>query len=250
LGKRAVDAAPGSSNAHFQYAVALRTRMQQVSKMRAMMSLGDYKRELERAIELDPRNTDAREEQIGFYSEAPGIAGGSVERARELAQQLQQIDRHRGMYMLARVERQAGQPERALELYRALLAERAEDPIVRSTLANLLLDLERWNEADEQFARLASSNDPRMALPAVYQRARTRIVGRYEPEAAVAFLKDYLARAAADSVPPPSAAWWRLGNAYELLGQTPDARQAYEEALRLNPDDKQAKDSLAALPKG
>jgi predicted Zn-dependent protease len=152
--------------------------------------------------------------------------------------------------MLARVERQAGEPERAVAIYRELLAEQPEDPAVRTLLATTLLDLKKWPEADEQFAVVAASSDVRWALPAVYQRARTRVVGRYEPEQAVAFLEDYVKRAPADAVPPPAAAWWRMGNAYEQLGRTGDARRAYQEALSLNPDDRQAKEALAALPKG
>ena len=62
------------SDAHLQYARALRTRLQNISKVKAMFSLKTYKRALNTALELAPDNLDAREEQIGFLVNAPGFA--------------------------------------------------------------------------------------------------------------------------------------------------------------------------------
>jgi hypothetical protein len=55
-GKQPIELLPDGSEAHFEYAVALRHKMIQVTKSKAMFVIGDYKAELRRAIELDPKN--------------------------------------------------------------------------------------------------------------------------------------------------------------------------------------------------
>ena len=45
-GNEAVEALPDSADAHFQYAVALRIKMSEVSKIKAMFALKPYKKDL------------------------------------------------------------------------------------------------------------------------------------------------------------------------------------------------------------
>lgn len=93
--------------------------------------------------------------------------------------------------------------------------------------------------------RLSSGDKPHIA--SLYTSARLRIVSKTEPEKAIAALDRYIALAGAEAQPPISAAWWRKGNAYELLGKIRDARRCYEQALKLNPNEESAKQALAAL---
>jgi predicted Zn-dependent protease len=58
--------------------------------------------ELERAVELDPNQIDARAGLVMFYSMAPGMMGGSVEKAREHAREITKRNAMRGA--LARAE--------------------------------------------------------------------------------------------------------------------------------------------------
>ena len=95
------------------------------------------------------------------------------------------------------------------------------------------------------FDQLAGSKSAH--LPSLYAGARLRIISKTEPEKAVQALAQYIATASADTTPSLSAAWWRKGNAYELLGKVNEARQCYEQALKLNPDEHEAAKSLAAL---
>ena len=60
-------------------------------------------------------------------------------------------------------------------------------------------------------------------------------------------LTRYIELAAADAQPSRAAAWWRKGNAYELMGKTAEARKSYEASLRLDPDDEQVRKSLEQL---
>lgn len=93
--------------------------------------------------------------------------------------------------------------------------------------------------------RLAGGEQPH--LPALYAGAKLRIGGKVELEQAVTALTRYIELAAADAQPSRAAAWWRKGNAYELIGKTAEARKSYEASLRLDPDDEQVRKSLQQL---
>ena len=107
-GKQAIKASPDSSNAHYQYALALRNKMQTVSGMRSIFTVGSYRRAVVKAVVLDDRNIDAPLEQIEFLLNAPGFVGGSKQSARERAVELKDIDWRAGMFGMARVEAEAG----------------------------------------------------------------------------------------------------------------------------------------------
>jgi len=103
-GKRAVKLSPDNADAHLQYAVALRTKMSKVSKVKAMFSIGTYKKELRTALELDPDDPESRNEEIGFLVTAPGFAGGDVDLAWQRALELEKLDWRGGLRWQAEIQ--------------------------------------------------------------------------------------------------------------------------------------------------
>jgi len=248
-GEEAVELLPESSEAHLQYAVALRIKMSNVGKMKAMFTVGTYKKELQRAIDLDPGNVDALTEEVGYLGNAPGIAGGDLDKAREKAQELRKYDERAAAQMLAQIEMKDGHPDKAIQALEELVEATPDDWLSRFQLAMMLQGEERYQDADLQFAAVADGDDRRLSLGALYQQARTRVLGKYDQEKAVELLKEYAKLPAADltGLPSASSAHWRMGNAYEQLNRKPDARAAYQTALRLDPENKEAKKALKNL---
>jgi CubicO group peptidase (beta-lactamase class C family) len=93
--------------------------------------------------------------------------------------------------------------------------------------------------------RLASAEQPH--LPSLYAGAKLRIGGKAELEQALTALTRYIELAGTDAQPSRAAAWWRKGNAHELMGRLAEARTSYEQSLRLDPDDKAVQQSLEKL---
>ena len=93
--------------------------------------------------------------------------------------------------------------------------------------------------------RLARAEQPH--LPSLYAGAKLRIGGKVEVEQAVTALTRYIELAGTDAQPSRAAAWWRKGNAYELMGKIAEAKKSYEESLRLDPDDEDVKQALENL---
>jgi tetratricopeptide (TPR) repeat protein len=249
-GKQAVKVSPDSADAHFQYAVALRTKMSKVSKVKAMFSLGTYKKELKKALELDPDDTEARNEEIGFLVTAPGVAGGDVDQAWQRALELEKLDWRDGLRWQAVIQFKKENIEGSLATSRKLLEKDPTNSGARFQLAYRYQSLERYEEADREFAILQTDEAEQIAMNALYQRARTRVLGRYEQEQAVEFLQQYIdamPRQAA-GLPGMESAYWRMGNAYEQLGRADDARRAYEKSLQIEETD-EARDSLKSLGK-
>ncbi len=74
----------------------------------------------ERAVELDPKNWEARSDLADFYIEAPGVVGGGKDKARAQADALMAFNASIGHWVLARIaakEKNAAVAEREYHAY-------------------------------------------------------------------------------------------------------------------------------------
>jgi tetratricopeptide (TPR) repeat protein len=251
-GKQAIEAAPDSAEAHLEYARALRIKMQNINKMKAMFVLGSYKSALRRSLELDPSNVEARMEEIGFLTNAPGVAGGDLDKAEKRIDELVSLDRRQAMFMRAALRSKQKDTEGAIATYREMVELDENDADARQALAFSLQASGNYREADQHFGHLLENDDVLRSMMARYQLARSRILGEYEPERAVEYLLGYIDELVEplESLPTVSHAYWRLGLAYRQLDRTGEARQALERAVALDSENEQAKDALKALNRG
>ena len=249
FGEQAVKALPESSTAHSNYAIALRLKMLNVSKVKALFILKTYRKLFTRAIELDPANVDARTEQISYLLGAPGVVGGDKDEARRLTKELEKYDWKLARRMAAAIELADDRPEMAVTIYEEIVEKHPQDMESRLSLGFFLQQQERYREADEHFILVSQGDDPGLSLAARYQRARSRVVGRYEQEKAVKLLQAYIADVdeSISGIPPKSAAYWRMGLALEQLARSEEARAAYKRALELDPDSDEARKAIKAL---
>jgi tetratricopeptide (TPR) repeat protein len=248
-GKRAAKLLSSRSEAHYEYAVALRTKMSSVSKVKAMFALGTYKDELKRAIELDPTNTDAISERIGFLTNAPGIAGGDLDEAERENRTLEKIDWLLAKQMQVEIELAREDLPAAIRVYEEILEKHPDQTGTQLSLGILLQRNGQYQDADLLYSQLTEHEDRQVALIALYQRGRTRILGEFELEEAITMLESFIKELGQGSsqLPTESNALWRIGNAYEKLGNIARARSTYEKALTLEPDAEYVKDSLKTL---
>lgn len=249
-GKQAVKLSPESADAHLQYAIALRIKMMNGSKVKAVFSLGTYKKEVKRALELAPSDPAPRQEELGYLVNAPGVMGGDLDRAWERAQELEKISWREGLSWQAEVQFKRKDDEGGMATLRKVLEKDPASNGARFQLAFRYQALERFTEADAQFEILQSDEAENISMNALYQRARTRVLGRYEQERAVEFLQAYLEKLPpkAEGMVGKESVYWRMGNAYEQLGRTDEARGAYERSLQIK-ETKVARDSLKSLRK-
>ena len=208
------------------------------------------KRAFGRAAQLEPRNPQYLEGFGRYLSAAPGIVGGDKDSARSLGEYLLSVDPRRGTFLLVGLLRRGndrdkargdslidvfaahptggreglvrlglhflrGRPERALPVGERLVAENAADPLGRLVLGGALVALRREPEAAARHLRWALDHPPSVVTDG----------------------RQYW---------PPSI-WFRLGQAYLQMDRPDSARAAMQEALRLEPGFRPAKQALDSL---
>lgn len=201
----------------------------------------------EKAVALDPRSVDAREDLVTYYLQAPSIMGGSKEKARGQAAELAKLDAVRGHIARGRIL--AGDKDFAAaetEFAQALAADPAS---FRGAVAlgNFYVTQKRWADARALWQRRLDSNAG--DTMARYQLARVASDSGTDLEKGVEHLEAYLAVPAQPGHPTWADAHWRLGLLYEKLGRADDAKAEMREALRLVPGHLQARKDLERFQK-
>jgi tetratricopeptide (TPR) repeat protein len=172
---------------------------------------GKCKREYLKAVELDGKNVEARQSLLNFYLQAPGFAGGSIEKAAAQAEETKKFDPPRGRQMFASV----------------YLAE------------------EKYDLAFAEFDEVLK--DKPDDYTSLYQVGRlAAMTGRFL-DRGLTSLRRCLAMPAPEGEPGHAAAHWRIGNILEKQGDKPGARAAYEAALKVDPQFPQAIEALRKL---
>jgi Tfp pilus assembly protein PilF len=90
--EKAVAQAPKSAEAHYVLGSAYGARVQAGGMMAAAQYASQLKEEFEKAVALDPKHVDAHYGLVQLYTEAPGIMGGSYEKAFDQAKEIKAID--------------------------------------------------------------------------------------------------------------------------------------------------------------
>jgi tetratricopeptide (TPR) repeat protein len=166
---------------------------------------------LEKAVELNPDSLDARNGLISFYRQAPGFLGGGMPKAYVQAEEIRKRDPIRGALILG-------------QLY---ASERRFDEAFTVALEHVQLQPESYL-AHYTMGRLAAESGQRL-------------------DAGEKHLHHCLELTPAKDEPSHAAVHWRLGNIAERRRESAAARTAYETALKLDPNFKQATASLAKL---
>src|SRR6185295_12044412 len=91
----------------------------------------------EKAVQIDPSNFEAHEGLTEYLMQAPGIAGGSIEKARAQANAAKRVSPIRGALLVGRVEEKAGNVNGAEAEYKALITSFPDSGGPREALAAL-----------------------------------------------------------------------------------------------------------------
>ena len=144
----------------------------------------------ERAVALDPRNSEALDDLFDFYLQAPGFLGGGFEKAAAVAKQIAAVDAAEGHFAQAQLADRRRQYDTAeQQLRRAMeLAPRQVGRVL--DLAKYLARQGRVQESDAVFqqAEKIAPNSPKV----MYTRAKVYIEEKRNIEQAKALLKQYV----------------------------------------------------------
>ena len=201
---------------------------------------------LKKAAALDPNDIEVRNGLIEFYREAPWIAGGGIDKAYDEAKSIGNVDPFRSAMATGALHQHEQKWADAEKDYRDALRLQPDSPDARFALAQLLSLTNRDDEAFAMFEDMLKANPNNFA--ALYQIGRVAAVTGKRLDRGEAALRQYLASPVhATGLPSHAYAWQRLGNVLERKGDKEGAREAYRKALELDPQLKDAGESLKKL---
>jgi tetratricopeptide (TPR) repeat protein len=250
-GLKAVTLLPDSAEAHLAYAKALGLQLSHDIRsfsgiFGAMKRISLFKETIERVIELDPEDTEARM-ILAFYYMAPRPIG-DLDRALEVSKEIEARDPIKGKQMRALCLHQMEKTEEAIQLCLDTLEEHPEARRFHITLARIYEDEERFDDADQAFEAARQGDRDEAYYHSLYFQALMRVNNEFEAERAVSLFDAFIeGDPKGDDMPSVAYALLRKGNALEQLDRLTEAKAAYEEALRLEPDFEPGKEALEEL---
>lgn len=244
--EKCVAAEQGNSKFHQWLGRALGLQAAQNGITSSVLSIRRVKAELEKAIELDPNNLEARQDLALMYRAVPGFLGGSNAKT---AEQLSFIRRN-DPALAAQIEGDFLAGDKKYDAALAVYHESAKlnpRPIILVRISLVYQQKKEWDQAFTALER-ALAIDANHPL-ALYQIGRTAALSGQQLERGEKCLRTYIAMPAREELENPSlaAAHFRLGTILERKGDSPNARAEYETTLKIDPKQKLAREALAKL---
>ncbi len=197
--EKAVELAPKNVEAHAALGMAL---LGEAGRKSSISYARKGKKELEKALEIDPKHVASLENLVGFYDNAPWIVGGDKDKAKDLVKRLKEIAPTRGFLV------DVGMQAKAKEFDQA------------------------FRQCDERLA--ATPND----YPALYELGRIAGMASKRQQDGVKALQACLTLPVPAGSPGHAGVNFRLGVLHKQLGNKDQAEACFNEALRLGADDK------------
>jgi tetratricopeptide (TPR) repeat protein len=193
----------------------------------------------EKAAALNARYLEPRQSLIQYYLQAPAFAGGSIEKAKAMADEIAKHNQAVGHQQHGRIFAKEGKSREAEREYQAMA--KADSSLV----LDLAVFYVSQQQATKEFAlinQVLNKNPNQMV--ACYQYGRTAaLTGQYLDKGEVS-LKKYLAYNPKSGEPLHSSAYLRLAQIQEKRGNAIEAKRNYAHALHLDDNLKEAKEGL------
>lgn len=198
----------------------------------------------EKAVQLDPKTVDARESLIQYYLQAPAIAGGSVDKAIEMANEIKKIKPAEGHRQLGNIYYRE---KKFTEAEKEFVAMAKADVTYTSGLANYYVLQKQYEKAFAVFEELLTQNPNDMVT--TYQIGKLSATSGQQLDRGEACLKKYLTYQPEKNEPSHAGANMRLAQIMEKRGKKSEAKSLYELALKGDATLKEAKEGLARVSK-
>lgn len=230
-GERAVALRPNDAYYHLWLAREYGEKAANSNPLTAASLARKAKTEFERAVQLDPSSVEVRLDLAQYYTEAPAIMGGGLDKARDQAAEVAKRNPAKSHLILARIAvKEKRFPEAENQLRQAIS--------VGNGTAEYWMELAefyrvRGRPDDMQKAvqtALAQSTAPAETF---FEAASELYLGKRDFPDAVLYLQKYLASGGLVEGDPAFRAHYLLGQIYEKSGQIPAAVSEYQASLAL-----------------
>ncbi len=277
--EQAIALEPNNAVYHAQLGEIYGTKAQSVSMFSAMKFAHKIRDEGEKALQLDPKSSDAYELLIQYYLQAPGIAGGDKKKAYAMLDDLFKFDVVRANLIRGELALKDQQMGKAESYYQNAVRADVNSYMAQTALANfyigrknyaagesgardmlridrgritaylflvaICVEQEKWQQLDTTLAD-SEKNVPD-DFDAYYQAGRALYTEGKDLPRAERYFRKYLSQDPEIGAPALAHAHWRLGLVYEKEGRKPEAIQELQTAVTMKPDLDNAKKDLKRL---
>ncbi|GAB4199215.1 MAG: hypothetical protein Tsb002_34640 [Wenzhouxiangellaceae bacterium] len=216
-------------------------RVDEVSIFRKIGYAKKIRNAFQQALELDSQSVEAHLALIGFYVNAPGIAGGGMDEAIEILDKLRAIDSAAALQGQAMIAVSEDEMPQAIRLLEQSLEQDPAQHEARLMLAIIHINQKSYQLAWPLIEKLtsppagdASIDDRRRWRGALYQAGKLASESGDWLEPGAAALQQYLDQGLFHRLPPPAWAYYRLGLIHQHRGDDTQARQFFELAEQAN----------------
>ncbi len=240
--ERATALDDGNAGYHFWLGQSYGRQAQHVSKFKAPFLARKIRAEFEKAVALDPNGVDGRSGLLSYFLLAPGMLGGSVDKAREQAREIARLAPMKGLLANGAIAEREKDLAGAEREYSAAVAQFPDSAFTYYSLGNMYQRTRQYDKALALYDRMRTRLPDERAVR--YYAGRAAALGGQDLARAEQELSAYLRLPLEDTDPTPASAHFYLGMAYEKQGRRDLARREYETAVRLDPDRQDARDAL------
>ena len=243
--EKAVELDQTNSDYHLWLARAYGVKAQRAGLLKKASAAKNVKKSFERAVELNPDNLDARMGLLQFYQMAPGIMGGSKDKAKEQAEAIKQRSPYQGHLAFGLIYMVNEEFDLAEQQFQAAIALDSNNSQPYYSLGYLYARQKRFDKATELFENLLKSHPQEVA--SYFHLGRIAVMSGKNLDKGEENLKKYLQTEPSYERPSLAFAHLLLGHIYKMQEKKEMAKVEYEKALELNPNFEQAKKALKEL---
>jgi tetratricopeptide (TPR) repeat protein len=240
---------PKSADAFLWYGNALGQRAQTAGSIKQAFLAPRMKHAWERAVELDPCGIEARASLIQFYTMAPGIMGGSMDKAKAEAQEIIAIDPYRGEIQLGNIAQREKDLPAAAAAYEK--ASKMPGDSIGGAWGSWVFTLEEQGSFAPAYAAVDArlAKDPGDLIALTLLGRASAMSGQRLPEGLAALKKVAAEPPAKGFRISPAGVHYRMGQIMVFQADTAGAMAEYQAGLVLDPKNKNIKEAIEKLGK-
>ena len=208
--EKAIELNEKEARYHFQHGMALREKLMNSNFFKKAIVAPKMKAAFDKTVELNPKHIEGRKALIGFYLQAPAIAGGDLNKAKHHAKALVDLDKFHGHFLTGYAYNREEKFDSARIEYEdaeKYFENSPKDPAFFNAFGYVLIELKEYDLAIEKFKKQL------------------------------------------EMVPNDANSHDSLGDGYRAAGKLDLALSEYKKALEIDPDFKPSKKNYKELKK-
>jgi tetratricopeptide (TPR) repeat protein len=223
-----------NSDFHLWLGRALGEKADRASFVTAFSLAKRTRAEFEESVRLNPKNAEALADLGDFYRQAPGVVGGGVDKAQEIASQLDKVDSARAHQLRGSIAEQQKDFPTAEREFKLAIAADPHPALSWTTLAGFYARRQRFDDLESAIkSAVSAALHDKHATVALYDGAGLLIESKRDPALAANLLEDYLASSSKTEEAPAFVAHIRLARLKVTLGDPAAADRERSAALAL-----------------